>query len=82
MSNEIGTQIGRAGCFEVVIFGDGSNTISGPKDYLAQYNPEKILSSVKLYMKYSNASVASLVATALQTDYAAWKGMKLTEAGF
>ena len=74
-------QIGKAGKFTVVIHGDGSNTIDGPKAYLAQYNPDKILDSVRLYMRYNDAPVAGLVAVALQTDYAAWCGMQLTEAG-
>ena len=80
MTNENGTQIGKAGRFTVTVYGDGSNSISGPKEYLGQMNPDKILDSVQLYTKYSEAPVASLIATALQTDYAAWVGLKMTEA--
>ena len=79
--NENGTQTGTAGRFTVTVYGDGSNSISGPKEYLDQYTPDKILDSVQLYMKYSDEPVAGLIAVALQTDYAAWVGLKRTLAG-
>ena len=79
--NENGTQTGTAGRFTVTVYGDGSNSISGPKEYLAQMDGNKIIDSVQLYMKYSDEPVAGLIAVALQTDYAAWAGLKLTQAG-
>jgi len=64
--------VAEAGKFRV--FDDGS--FEGPEDYVKQVNVDKIANDVALFAMFSSAPTYQLIAVALQTDYAGWKGAK------
>lgn len=65
---------GEAGRFQV--YDDG--TFAGPAEYIGQVKTDKILADASLLAGCAPAgtTVYQLFAVALQTDYAAWVGMR------
>ena len=65
--------LGTAGNFQV--FEDG--TIEGPAEYLAVYDQAGILRTAKIFGAAApHVTIYQILAVALQTDYAAWLGIK------